>query len=270
MEMPGQLTVWGVRGSFPVAERPFLDYGGNTSCLSLDLEDGTVILDAGSGLDRLGKELFRRQIKRMDILLSHVHLDHVMGLVTFQPLFDAETEIHIYGEARAGLSLHSQLETLMGPPYWPLKLSKVRARVLFHEIGPGTCFRAAGTSVATLRSCHPDKSLIYRLDFGGRSLVYTLDCELAGDMFDRLADFARRTSLIVWDSSFAPGDLRPGWGHSTWELGLALRRAAEAEQILMSHYDRSYSDEFLRGQEQLARQADSACRFAREGMVIQL
>lgn len=263
-----KLTVWGVRGSFPVAEPEFLEYGGNTTCLSAELEGGTVILDAGSGLARLGQRL--KGTKRIDILLSHLHLDHVMGLAAFSPLYEAGTQVHFYGEARAGVSLRQQLEALIGPPYWPVGLSQVRAGLHYHELQPGAHISLAGTQISALRGCHPNESLLYRLEAGGHSLVYALDCETSGPMFDALADFARGASLIVWDASFVREDLRPGWGHSTWEQGLALRRAANAEQILMTHFHQNYTDQFLREQERLARRADGACLFAKEGMVIQL
>lgn len=263
-----ELTVWGVRGSLPVAEAEFLDFGGNTTCLSLDLDGGTVVLDAGSGLARLGRRLGRT--KRIDILLSHLHLDHVIGLMSFAPLHEAGTQVHFYGEARAGISLRQQLETLVGPPYWPLGLSQVRADLHYHEIQPGDRISLAGGDVFTLRGHHPNESLLYRLEAGKHSLVYALDCEMSQSMFQGLAEFARKASLIVWDASFVRADLRPGWGHSTWEQGLALRQAAGAEQILMTHFNQSYTDQFLREQERLARQTDAACRFAKEGMVIKL
>lgn len=177
-------------------------------------------------------------------------------------------ELHLYGEARSGMSFRAQLERLIGPPYWPLGLEGHGARLVFHEIRAGeSVFLAEGLRVQTLRGCHPGQSLIYRLEGQGRSVVYTLDCELTEGLAPGLTEFARDCDLLVWDANFTPADLKKGWGHSTWEQGLELGRAAGAKTVLMTHYHRAYTDAFLREQERLARQKSDKCVFAREGMV---
>ena len=263
-----KLSVWGVRGSIPRAGRDFMEYGGNTSCFSLS-GSSTLVFDAGSGLACLGGHL--DGVRRIDILISHVHLDHIMGLVGFPPLYSQGTEVHLYGEAGPDGSFRQRLTSLFRRPYWPLELMELPASVCFHELGPGDRFQLDdGLTVSTLRGNHPGGSLLYRVDGEGWSVAYGLDCELDEVLLPKLADFARGSSLLIWDANYAPGQKRPGWGHSTWEEGIALRRAAGAKRVLMTHYDRAYDDGFLRGQENLACQADSACQFAREGMVLTL
>ncbi len=264
------VTVWGVRGAVPVAEAAFLEYGGNTSCLSARLGGELVVFDAGSGIVRLGEALTRSGLpRRIHILVSHLHLDHIQGLAGFRPLSDPAAEIHLYGEARGALSFRAQLERLIGPPYWPLGLGDCRARLAVHEIGPDEQFSPAeGLSVRTLRGCHPNQSLMYRLEGRGGSIVNTLDCELTGELAPALTGFARNCDLLVWDANFTEADRQKGWGHSTWEQGLAIARAAGASRVLMTHYDRSYTDAFLREQERLAKQKSDTCIFAREGMEI--
>lgn len=264
------LTVWGVRGSIPVPSARTMEYGGNTSCFSIEVGDELVILDAGSGLVPLGVQMAEQNKPRLaHILLSHLHLDHLIGLFGFCPFHNPDMEFHLYG--RAGL--HQWLERLAGPPYWPLGLKDFPARLVLHEVEAGDHFSLAGSSrlmVRTLPGNHPNQSLLYRLESGEKSITYTLDCELNDGMSAALAEFARNTNLLIWDANFVPSDLQPGWGHSTWEQGIALRRASGAGTILMSHYSWEYSDDFLREQARLAEAADSAVCFAKERMEIRL
>lgn len=262
------LSVWGVRGALPVADRQFLEYGGNTSCFCLDYEEGLLCFDAGSGL--IGR--LPEGTRRVDILISHVHVDHILGLYSLSAL--QGTEIHLYGGAQEGVSFRKRLETVLGRPYWPLGLDEMGERVQVHEIGPGDVFRPDGKEhgprVSVLRGNHPGGSLLYRAEIGKVSVAYALDCEMDEEMISSLIEFARRSSLLIWDANFTRKDKKPGWGHSTWEEGLALGRAAEAERILMTHYSRDYTDTFLREQQQLAEKESGSCRFAKEGMVIVL
>lgn len=268
MEREWAVTVWGTRGAVPITAADFLEYGGNTACVSVRCGDELVVFDAGSGIVRLGGALAAGGgPKQLHIFISHLHLDHILGLVNFPLLHDPEARLHLYGEARDGVSFQEQLDRLFGPPYWPLGLMDFKAEITLHEIGPGERVDLSeGLRVDTLRGCHPNQSLMYRLEGMGRSVVYTLDCELTGDMSARLADFARNCTLLIWDANFIQRDLQEGWGHSTWEQGSAMRREAGAALALMTHFSHTYTDRFLEEQERLARALDPAVCFAKEGM----
>ena len=267
MKTAGTVAVLGVRGSFPATGRDFLEYGGNTSCFLADMCGETVILDAGSGLDSLGAAVpLPGGRRRVHILLSHLHLDHIMGLFSFPLLYDPAAGICLYGDT----GLRSRLDTVLGPPYWPLGLDDFQARVEVRELAPGARLPLGdGVTVSTLRGNHPGGSLLYRLEGGGKALVYALDCEMEPTMSAALTRFAQNADLLIWDATFAADDLKKGWGHSTWQEGLALGSSAGVKRVLMAHYAQTYSDRFLAEQERLA-SADSMCLFAREGMVIQL
>ena len=267
METDGTIAVLGVRGSFPATGGDFLEYGGNTSCFLVDLGGETVILDAGSGLSSLGTDVpLPGGRKRVHMLLSHLHLDHIMGLFSFSLLHDPAAEICLYGD----MGLRSRLDAVLGPPYWPLGLDDFQARVEVRELEPGARLPLGdGVTLSTLRGNHPGGSLLYRLEGGGKTLVYALDCEMDENMSAALARFAQDADLLIWDATFTAGDLIKGWGHSTWQEGLALGRLADVKRVLMTHYTQSYSDRFLSEQERLAG-ADSRCLFAKEGMVLPL
>jgi len=258
-----RVTVWGVRGAFPQLGSAAGDFGGNTSCVSVETGGGTVVLDAGSGLSELARTW---KGGRLDILLTHLHLDHIMGIVSFPPVFDPKAELHFYGPA----GFRQALDTLLSPPFWPVGFRDFRANIQFHELTPGGAFRLGDVQADTLEGSHPNGALYYRLRGEGRSLVYALDCELNGDFAPRLTDFVRGADLLIWDANFVESDPHPGWGHSTWEQGLALGRQAGVGRLLMTHYDRGYTGDFLSRQEALARERDGTCLFAREGMVLVL
>ena len=267
MKTAGTVAVLGARGSFPVTGGDFGKYGGNTSCFLADLGGETVILDAGSGLTSLGTVVpLPGGRRRVHVLLSHLHLDHIMGLFSFSLFHDPEAEICLYGDT----GLRSRLGAVLGPPYWPLGLDDFQAHIEVRELAPGARLPLGdGVTVSTLRGNHPGGSLLYRLEGGGKTVVYALDCEMDGDTRAALTRFARNADLLVWDATFARGDLKKGWGHSTWQEGLDLGSLAGVKRVLMAHYAQTYSDRFLSEQEKLA-VTDSRCLFAKEGMVLQL
>lgn len=266
MDKAWQIKVWGVRGSAPRPAADYMAYGGNTVCTSIEHGGHVVVLDAGTGLSVLGASLAaRRDVTHLDILLSHLHVDHVLGLYLFQPLFNPNMEIHFYG----GMGLSEHLGVLMGSPFWPLGLQDFPARLAFHEVRPGAGFALNGLSVSTMAGRHPGGSLLYRLEGEGRRLTCALDCETDEANLPSLARFAQGSDLLTWDASFTLPDLRTGWGHFSWEQGQTLGCTAGVRQVLMTHYSWDYTDEFLRRQEKQAA-IDGGCLFAREGMVITL
>lgn len=274
-----KITVWGVRGSFPVAKTDFMEYGGNTSCISAQCGQRLVVFDAGSGLLELGNALSPAGKKRIDILFSHLHMDHCLGLFGFRPFHDPEAEIHLYGSRHDNMGFRELLEKLIRTPYWPVGLENCAARIQVHEVSPGESFRlagdeasSAGPTIHTMAGNHPNQSLLFRLEHGGKSVIYALDCEMDRKTQASLTTFARNGSLLIWDASYTEPDLLRyrGWGHSSWEEGIALGRAAGVGSVLMTHYSSEYTDCFLHGQEALATGFDPICRFAKEGMEFSL
>lgn len=273
MQTDWNITIWGVRGSAPQTAAEQAGFGGNTTCISVDCGDELAVLDGGSGLSALGRSLASAGSgQRIHLLFSHLHLDHVMGLFSFPPFYDPEAELHLYG----GTGFEKQLRLLLGPPFWPVGFPDFPARLSFHELQAGDSFSLEHLHIHTMAGNHPGGSLLYRLESGQahtdakKSLTYALDCEADDPTFRTLTEFSHGTDLLIWDACFVSEDLRPGWGHSTWEQGIRLRKAAGAKTVLMTHYGQNYSDSFLKQQEKKAAGIDPACRFAKEGMVITL
>ena len=260
-----EISVWGVRGSAPVPSKKFMEYGGNTSCFSVKRGNHVIIFDMGTGLTALGRELIKQKIMRFDILLSHLHIDHLLGLFSFQPFFCPEAEIHLYGR----IGLEENIKQLLSPPWYPLEVKDFAAKIYFHEIEPKKNFYLDKFLVSTIKGNHPDGSILYRLDGDGKSFTYALDCECDKETFLRLSKFAHESDLMVWDSYFIEEDLRKGWGHSTWKQGIEIAHKANIKQVLMAHYNSEYIDIFLHEQEEIACE-DKKCIFSKEGMRLRI
>lgn len=260
-----EISVWGVRGSAPVPSKEFMEYGGNTSCFSVKRENHVIIFDTGTGLTVLGKELIKQKIMRFDILLSHLHIDHLLGLFSFQPLFYSGTEMHLYGR----IGLEKDIKQFLSPPWYPLGVEDFAAKIYFHEIESENSFRLGKFLVSTIKGNHPDGSILYRLDGDGKSFVYALDCEYDKETSLRLSKFAYASKLMVWDASFIEKDFKKGWGHSTWKQGIETAHKANIKQVLMAHYNSQYTDTFLHEQEKIACE-DKSCIFSKEGMRLRI
>ena len=273
MEGQWKIEFWGTRGSMAVSGKDFLKYGGDTSCVLLDWGYGLLVFDGGSGVAKLGKALaLAGEKRRVDILLSHMHMDHIVGLLGFNLFYDKEARIHLYGIPGDGGSFKKSLETVVGSPYWPVGFKDFPADIQFHQIQAGQSFSikegSGAIKVSTLEGKHPGGSVLYRVDGHGRSVVYGLDCQLDEEMFGKMAEFSKNTQVLIWDANFTAEDLRrhQDWGHSSWRQGIALRKAANGEKAVMTHFSWEYTDDFLTEQERLAVMEDEASLFARERM----
>ena len=259
-----RLTVLGARGSMPVGGADRVIFGGATSCYMVRSGADCVFLDAGSGLlsapaDCPGAPL---------ILLSHLHLDHVLGLGMFPRLSRKGTLTLLRFPATSGQNAERPLDGLYAPPWWPVGLKQYVGAL---DIAPVELpMRHGRLYIEGVRGNHPGGCLIYRVSGGGRSLVYATDYEHDEPSFGRLADFARGTDLLLYDSQFSPAEYarKRGYGHSTAEKGMELMARCGAKRLLLIHHDPQSTDAALLERERRIGRAD--VRFAREGEVIEL
>lgn len=220
-----QVRVWGVRGSGPECGLEYQEYGGNTSCVTVHTKDKTVILDAGTGIGNFDRS-FKRQMdgkrKRLDLLLSHFHMDHLMGLYGCSFLFDPQMEVHIYGERFGEKGLKECLCQMFGPPYWPLPLVSFRLLSGFMKFMREMyfCLRIRSGCrhyAAYIRA----GSILYRLEEATQesepaSVVYGLDCELTDAMLQKLKEFAAACGLLICDACYTEAELIAQAGMGTW------------------------------------------------------
>ena len=241
------LIFWGVRGTFPAPEKDRARYGGHTTCAALRLGPGAyLVVDAGTGLRDLGERIMAEAGRgdiRVDLLLTHFHLDHIVGFPFFAPLFSPRTEltVHAPGDPK---DTEAALAGLMAGRYFPVDLGRTAARKTFRGFKQGLTVGGVRASSCPLR--HPQGSVAYRLEAGGSSLVLTTDTEHPEDGVDgRLAEFAADADWLVYDAMYTPAEYaagKRGWGHSTWLAGTELAASARAGSLVLSHFNPSHTD----------------------------
>ena len=262
-----EIRFWGVRGSLPSPGNETALVGGNTSCVEVTGGGSRVILDAGSGIRALGDALMKAgEAKRVHLLLSHVHWDHVMGIPFFTPLYVPGTELVIgsgplerdASPQRGALSasdnrlpLRDVLKRQMTPPLFPIEFDAVAGRVTTVDLEPDSAFTVGRLEITMASLSHPDPVWAYRISFGGHSVVYATDTEhQEGKIDERLVRLALGADVLIYDAQYTPeeyrgevGQSKKGWGHSTFEAGAAVARAAGAKTLVLFHHDPRRTDE---------------------------
>lgn len=227
-----RLTVLGTRGSVPVEGENFARYGGATTCYKVQAGDEEIYLDAGSGI----VSSLPAPNSRITILLTHMHLDHLIGLPFFIALTEKDRPIDIYAAARAGLAPKDAIDRLISNPFWPCKIEDYPAAVKFHLLPER--FMLGDVSVDTLEGSHPKGATIYRLTYRGKSLVCATDFEHNPTACAALADFAKGCDLLLYDAQYTADEYERyrGYGHSTPQEGLKIAAAAGVKKLLFVHH----------------------------------
>jgi phosphoribosyl 1,2-cyclic phosphodiesterase len=279
-----RLTIWGCRGSVPTPGSDTVRYGGNTSCVEVSLDDGSVlVLDAGTGIRPLGLELRDRGTRHVKLLLTHLHLDHLEGLRFFAPLWDERVTMDIWGPRSPVQSLRERVARAFSPPLFPVDLGNVPARVTFHDV-PRQRWTLDGASLAADLVLHPGPTVGFRIETATSSFAYLPDHEpaLAGPIAKRStswisgASLAENVDMLFHDAQYFEDEYedRIGWGHSSVADAVAFTRAVGARRLLLFHHEPSHSDGSLERLEDraqsLAGRDDVRPTLAREGMVIEL
>lgn len=256
-----QLTVLGTRGSIPVTGRDKMRFGGATSCYMVQAGEQTVFLDGGSGLVDAPLDFDVPPA----ILLSHLHLDHVLGLGMYRRLSQKGCRTDLYVPDSAG---ENALDSLYAPPFWPLKLTGYAGDVRIHTM-PAS-LRIGNVQVAAIPGDHPGGCLVMKLSFEGKTLVYATDQEPSETSFGTLAAFAKDADLLMFDGQFTEeeAEVRKGFGHSSPSKGIELMDACGAKQLLLIHHDPARTDAALEEMER--RTGRSNVRFARAGETIRI
>jgi phosphoribosyl 1,2-cyclic phosphodiesterase len=279
-----RLTIWGCRGSVPTPGPDTIQYGGNTSCVEVSLDDGTVlVLDAGTGIRRLGFELLNRGARRIHLFLTHLHLDHLEGLRFFAPLWDEQVTLDIWGPPSPLLSLRERIARSFSPPLFPVDLRDVPARVTFHNV-PRQRWTVGGASLAADLVVHPGPTVGFRIETERSSFAYLPDHEpaLTGAIGDRSRDWISGASIadgvdmLLHDAQYFEDEYaeRIGWGHSSVADAVAFTHAVGARRLILFHHEPRHSDRSLERLEarawSLAGRNEVRPILAREGMVVEL
>ncbi len=249
-----KVKVWGARGSIPAPGPETTRYGGNTSCVQLTLPDGSVlVLDAGTGIRSLGTALGPME-QPLHILLTHLHLDHIQGLIFFAPVFRPESQIVIWGPASPEGSLRDRIARYISAPLTPIDVRELPCQVSFRE-AEMTEWQIGSARIRAASVTHRGPTLGYRIEVDGSSVCYIPDHEpglgasLAELDEEWISGFtlARDATLLIHDSQYTDDEYAEhlGWGHSSLSDALVLGRRTRAERLLLFHHDPLHSDDFL-------------------------
>lgn len=248
------VTLWGTRGSLASGGPDTVRYGGDTAAIELHGPEGeVVVLDAGSGIRPIGLELIE-QPSRIDILLTHLHMDHIQGLGFFAPLFDPGFEIHIWGPGSTTLALRERLTRYLSPPLFPVMLRDL-PNVTLHEIHPPASFELGSLTVRAELVTHPGPTMGYRFESSSSVLAYLPDHEpaLGVPNFPDAPEWtsgyglAAGADVLIHDTQYTDEEyaVRAGWGHSTFDHCLAFARLAGVKKLVTFHHDPGHSDDML-------------------------
>jgi phosphoribosyl 1,2-cyclic phosphodiesterase len=295
-----QIRFYGVRGSIATAGDDTRRYGGNTSCVAVRAAGQNIIFDAGTGIRRLGNDLVKEGPVDAHLFFSHLHWDHIQGFPFFGPAFAPSTRLSVYGVAAPAVaaplpdspfesqtvhdgaptvdtsSVKSAMQAQMTAPNFPVGLDAMRADLRFFDVPYGERIHVGPVLVRHVGVDHPNGCVAYRVEHGGRAVVYATDLELAegtdGSVFDALVDLAKNADVLVFDAMYTPDEYskRVGWGHSTFEMGAAVAEAAKVKQLALFHHDPAHDDAFMDSLAERAKSRFSSTLVAREGLEIAL
>ncbi|MCS4434230.1 MBL fold metallo-hydrolase [Aquiflexum gelatinilyticum] len=274
-----KISIKGVRGSIPTSSPETSFFGGHTSCVTVKEGDWQLILDGGSGIQKVSAP---EGIDRLDILLTHLHMDHIQGLGFFNPLFDPSKDVHIWAPVSATQSLRARLNRYLSPPLFPVHIRDLPCKLTLHDIS-NSSFEIGPFVISSKFVIHPGPTVGFRVSCGGAVMAYIPDHEPALGPKGLVNDpkwisgfeLAESADLLLHDAQFTKEEYkgRIGWGHSCMEDSIQFAGYSGAKRLLMTHHDPSHSDSNLKEFLAMLKSNHSGkldFGLAREGMEIEL
>lgn len=245
---------WGARGSISVSGPQYIRYGGDTTCLELRSQDGKIlVVDAGTGIRRLGNLLVSNEEFDLTMLFTHAHWDHILGFPFFKPVHRPETRIEVYGCPMEQGNMETLLSRTMSPPFFPVPYAEILAQIRYNpSCGCESALRVGEIAVTSIPLNHPNMGVGYKFEENGKRFVFLTDNELkqphrGGRSFEDYVAFCQDAELLIHDAEYTPEEYPKvrGWGHSTFMDALELALAARVKSFGLFHHNQDRSDEEL-------------------------
>jgi len=246
------IRCWGARGSIAVSGPEYFKYGGDTTCLEIRTKnDEIIIVDAGTGIRKLGNELLNEGRQKLNVIFTHAHWDHILGFPFFRPIYVEGTHITFFGCPFAQQSVKDLIAKSMNPPYFPVNFDDIKAKIVFR----GACketFTIDSVTISPILLSHPNKGLGYKFTEDDKSFVFLTDNELmfkhpGGLEYSDYVDFCSNAHLLMHDSEFRQSEypLKKGWGHSVYTDALQLALDAGVQEFGLFHHNQDRTDREL-------------------------
>lgn len=268
---------WGVRGNIPTPGIETMRYGGNTSCVELQIADQRLIFDGGTGLRVLGKQLLQEMPVQAHIFFTHTYWDRIQGFPFFAPAFVNGNRFDVYGAVgQNGASIKQRLSDQMLRPNFPVPLQMMQAALDFHDIGPGSAITLEKDILVETIALHRSNSTLgYRVTWNEHSVVYATDVEYQENQIDPgLLYLAHQADLLIYDIASDAASTEQLASFATfppaWQTGIEVANVTQAKQMVLFHHDPYDEDGFLDQVEAKIQTHSSNVRLAREGMVVSI
>jgi phosphoribosyl 1,2-cyclic phosphodiesterase len=243
---------WGARGSIPVSGPQYNRYGGDTACMEIrSCDNDILIVDAGTGIRRLGNQLLKEKRFHYHLLFTHAHWDHLMGFPFFKPIFREGTTIHVFRCPSAEGYAESMITRVMTPPNFPINYSDLKAKILFRDGCPQD-FSLGSLHITPIALSHPNGGCGYRFTEKGKSFVFLTDNELGyrhpgGLSFEEYRHFCQEADLLIHDAEYLPEEYgeKIRWGHSAYTDVLRLAMESGVKRLGFFHHNQERSDEAI-------------------------
>ncbi|HBU69456.1 MAG TPA: MBL fold metallo-hydrolase [Elusimicrobia bacterium] len=271
------IKFWGTRGSIPVPDKRMIRFGGNTTCVEVEIGKKTLIIDAGTGIHRLGEHLSRKNIHDISLFITHSHWDHIQGFPFFMPIYSKKTKINILGCTSSYSKLSDILSNQMSSEYFPVPFSELTSKIIFTD-ACALYYEIEGHKISFIRANHPAFTMGIKIENGSGAFVFITDNELEAETqhtkYGRFVEFCAGAEYLVHDAQFTDREYkhRKGWGHSTYEQVVKLASDAKVKSVGFTHHDPNRTDreldEIQSAYRRFCRTAKYECKphVVREGM----
>ncbi|MCL2688929.1 MAG: MBL fold metallo-hydrolase [Chitinispirillia bacterium] len=262
------IRCWGSRGSFPACGPEYNRYGGDTACVEVRSQSGDLlIIDAGTGIRKLGDLLETEPPKSIHIIFTHAHLDHIMGFPFFVPIYNKSTKLHIYGPQTTAGSFESVLKNIMKDPFFPVEFDKLRADITFHDISQNP-FTIGSLAITPIKLNHPNSGCGLRIEENGRAFVFLTDNELGDEdpgsnPTSYFESFCKGADLLFHDAEYTDEEypLYIAWGHSKFTDAVRLALSSGVKKFGLFHINTRRTDdqmdELVKSAQEIVRENDS-------------